>query len=57
MFDIREKQLYLTAYADKAETCLDTAPTQRINAAIRRIKKKYSEEVLSQVHVTPQEAE
>ena len=57
IFDIREKQLFLTAYADKSETCLETAPTKRINAAIRRIKKKYSEEVLSQVHVNPPEAE
>ena len=56
IFDIRERQLYLTAYADKSESCLETAPTQRINAAIRRIRKKYSEEVLSQVHVSAPEA-
>ena len=43
--------------ADKAESCLETAPTQRINAAIRRIRKKYSQEVLSQVHVEPTETE
>ena len=55
-FDIRERQLYLTAYADKSESCLEKAPTQRINAAIRRIRKKYSEEVLSQVHVNQPEA-
>ena len=57
VFEIRDKQLYLTAYADKNESCLETAPTQRINAAIRRIRKKYSEEILSQVHVTAPEAE
>lgn len=56
IFDIRERQLYVTAYADKSESCLETAPTQRINAAIRRIRKKYSEEVLSQVHVSSPEA-
>lgn len=56
IFDIRERQLFLTAYADKSESCLETAPTQRINAAIRRIRKKYSEEVLSQVHVDQPEA-
>lgn len=57
IFDFRDRKLYLNAYADKKESCLETAPTQRINAALRRIRKKYSEEVLSQVHVTPSEAE
>lgn len=54
-FAIRERQLFITAYADKEESCIETAPTQRINAAIRRIRKKYSDEVLSQVHVNPPE--
>ena len=50
-FDIRERQLFITAYADKEESCIETAPTKRINAAIRRVRKKYSDELLSQVHI------
>lgn len=54
-FAIRDRQFYLTAYADKTETCLENIPTQRIHAAIRRIKKKYSEEQLGQVHINASE--
>lgn len=38
-------------FADKRETCLENAPVQQINAAIRRTLKKYSPGLLSQVHV------
>lgn len=54
-FTIRGRKFYLTAYADKQETCLEAAPTQRINAAARRIRKKYSEEQLRQVHVSEEQ--
>ena len=54
-FAIRDRKFYLTAYADKQETCLDAAPTKRINAAARRIRKKYSEEQLSQVHISEEQ--
>jgi len=40
-----------TAYADKAETLLDKAPVQQIHAAIRRLRKRYSPEMLEQMHV------
>lgn len=56
-FAIRDRQFFLTSYVDKVEVCHNSMPTQRINAAIRRIKKKYSDEQLSQVHVTPEETE
>jgi len=56
-FAIKDRQFYLTAYADKAETCLENMPVQRIHAAIRRIKKKYSEDQLSQVHIGQPETE
>ena len=56
-FAIRDRKFHLTAYADKQETCLDAAPTQRINAAVKRIKKKYSQELLSQVHVSEEQAQ
>jgi hypothetical protein len=56
-FAIRERKFYLTAYADKQETCLDAAPTQRISAAVKRIKKKYPQELLSQVHLSEEQAQ
>ncbi|MHB8811175.1 MAG: YecA family protein [Desulfobulbaceae bacterium] len=55
-FAIRDRKFYLTAYADKQETCLEEAPTQRINAAVKRIRKKYTQELLSQVHVSEEQA-
>jgi len=51
-FSIREKKLYLTAYEDKQEMHLVGAPTQQINAAMKRVKKRYSQELLDQVHVS-----
>jgi hypothetical protein len=50
-FAIRERQLYLTSYADRAETLLDNAPTQQIHAAIRRLNKRYPKEMLERMHV------
>jgi hypothetical protein len=54
-FAIRERQLYLTSYADRTETLLDTAPTQQIHAAIRRLRKRYPKEMLERMHVEPSE--
>lgn len=56
-FAIRDRKFYLTSYADKQETCLDAAPTKRINAAVRRIRKKYSEEQMRQVHVSEEQTQ
>ncbi len=50
-FAIRERQLWLTAYADKAETRLERAPVQQIHAAIRRLRKRIAPELLEQMHV------
>jgi len=52
-FAIKDRQFYLTAYADKQESCLEKMPTKRIRAAMKRIRKKYSEDQLSQVHINP----
>ncbi len=51
MFDFRNKQLEFTAYADKHVRLLPDAPSQEISAAIRRIRKKFSREQLSKVHL------
>ena len=50
-FAIREKRLYLTAYAGKTETLLDRAPSQQIHAAIRRVRKRFPAEMLSRMHL------
>lgn len=55
-FELRDRQFYLIAYADKQESCLSDMPVKRINAAQRRIMKKYSDEQLSQVHLQQSEA-
>ncbi len=51
-FLVREKQLVLTDYANKQENMLPLAPAQQISASIRRIRKKYGQALLDQVHVT-----
>jgi len=53
-FAIRDRQLFLTSYADKTETRLvDRAPVQQIRAAVRRLHRRYSKEMLAQMHVEP----
>ena len=50
-FAVQDRKLFLTDYADKTEMELAGAPTQQISAAMRRIMKRYSPELLNQVHV------
>jgi hypothetical protein len=50
-FSFHDKQLVLTAYADKSQTRLTQAPTQQIHAAIRRLHKRYPKEMLARMHV------
>lgn len=50
-YTLRDKRFFLTAYADKQETELEEAPTRQINAAIKRMYKRYSPEILSRVHL------
>lgn len=50
---LRDKKLFLTSYADQEEMQLSGAPTQQINAAMKRVKKRYSQDLLDQVHLTP----
>lgn len=51
-FKIRDRVLELTAYEDRKVTQLPDAPSQKINAMAKRIRKKFSAEQLRQVHVT-----
>lgn len=50
-FEVKEKQFIITAYKDKKVETFDHYPTHPISAAIKRIKKKYSPEVLESVHI------
>ncbi len=50
-YKLRNKRFFLTAYADKQEIELPRAPTQQINAAIKRMYKRYTPELLDQVHL------
>jgi hypothetical protein len=50
-FEIKEKQFVITAYKDKSVAAIENYPTHPISAAIKRIKKKYSPELLESVHV------
>jgi len=51
-FEIVNKQFVITAYKDKSVQTIDNYPTHPISAAIKRIKKKYSPELLESVHVS-----
>jgi hypothetical protein len=55
IFTIKEKQLFMTDYAEKVEQQLESAPVQQISAAIKRIKKRFSSEDLGKVHVASEE--
>ncbi len=50
-FRIVNRTLELTAYKDRSVMELEDAPTQSINAMLRRIRKKFTAEQLRQVHV------
>ena len=56
-FALRERQLFITAYADKVETCLERAPSQQVHAAIRRIRKRFPAEMLNRMHLSEEPAE
>jgi hypothetical protein len=45
----------MTRYKDGAEQEIPAAPTQQINAALRRIMKQYPQELLSKVHIRDEE--
>ena len=54
-FALDNRQLTLTAYADKSETLLERAPAQQISAAVRRLHKRYPKEMLAKMHLPQNE--
>lgn len=55
MFKVVSKQIQLTAYEDKSKSILSAGPSKQLNAAIKRIRKKFTPEQLEKVHVTQAE--
>jgi hypothetical protein len=52
IFKVVNKQVEITAYADKVVSVLPAAPSKELNAAIKRIRKKFTPDQLEKVHVT-----
>ncbi len=55
MYGMRDKKLEITAYEDRAVSILDDAPSRELNAAMRRIRKKFTNAQLEKVHVVQDE--
>jgi hypothetical protein len=51
MYSIVDKRVELTAYKDKSVMVLQGAPSRELAAAMKRIKKKFSQQQLDQVHL------
>jgi len=54
-FAVQDKALILTAYADQTVLNIPGAPSQTIAAALRRLRRRFSDEQLRQVHVSEAE--
>ena len=50
-YELRDRHLFVTSYTDSRCFELENAPCQQIRAGIRRIRKRYTPEVLGMVHV------
>lgn len=50
-FKLAQRQLQLSSYTSDEVLTLPLAPSQQISAAIRRIKKRYDQALLNQVHM------
>ena len=52
-YDLSNKEFELTAYSDKSKSVMAGYPAKEISASIKRTKKRFPSDVLSQVHVDP----
>jgi hypothetical protein len=52
-YAITNRQIEITDYADKTVRLLENSPGRQLNAAMRRIREKFSEEQLKKVHLPP----
>lgn len=53
MYRLDNKLLHITAYSDKQVEILEDAPARELNAAMRRIRKRFTQEQLKKVHLPP----
>jgi hypothetical protein len=56
-FDLSNKEFELMAYSDQSKRVMADYPTKEISASIKRIKKRFSSDVLNRVHVDPADQE
>lgn len=56
-FSVKNKQMRVTAYADKKEEDLVGCPVHSIQAAIKKIRKRFPAEVLESIHLDGDTAE
>jgi len=56
-FDLSNKEFELIAYSDQSKSVMANYPTQEVSASIKRIKKRFSSDVLNRVHVDPSDQE
>ena len=56
-YKIADKKMVLTSYRDKSELILEDCPVKEIAASIKRISRKIPPEMLSEIHLDPDQAE
>lgn len=57
IFAIRNRVFEITAYADRSVQVFADYPAQEIHAAMKRIRKRFTPQQLSQIHVRPEKAD
>lgn len=50
-FRLADKKLLLTSYADHRESTIPACPTQQIQAAVKKLKRRISPELLKSIHL------
>ncbi len=55
MYHLDNKLLHITAYSDRSVEVVEDAPAHERNAAMRRIRKRFTEDQLKKVHLPPPE--
>lgn len=55
-FTLDNREFAIKSYADRSVQVLAEYPTQEINAAMKRIRKRFSPELLEKIHVQPDQA-
>ena len=56
-FDLSNKEFELIAYSDQSKSVMANYPTREVSASIKRIKKRFSPDVLDRVHVNTADQE